>query len=228
MTGDLSRRERKLLKHSLTRGRGEVQSMDSSSITADARDDDTCNDEHDLTLWSPVDSRQSNEDSLLLRPIPTALLSLPLILLQACRGTTTCSAPYLKEEVFLNRRMKKSDELLDLMCALSSDEARVKLFCRGLDRFTEPALENDFDARLFLEYIPMLRNMAVYERAANSVPDDTEDLGLGRRRTRKSARRGRVPYFESLNPSYCWDEEYTYSAAAVGERLAESRLHYRR
>lgn len=190
--------------------RGQARSMEQEAYAPDEKDVEANNNEADLTLWAPLDSRLSAEDFCLDRPIPTSLASLPSMLLNAGKSLP---APYLKQDVLSGRLAQVSNSQKKVLGVLYSD-AQAKGHLRG----------SSADSVLHIDYLATLRNMAAYEQAASSVAD-TEDT-RSRRRTRKS-KRGRTHYFESLNQFYGWDDEFACSATGLGLQLADVRLQYR-
>lgn len=208
-----SKRELNLLSLTHTRRGGRVQPRESAGT--DQKDEECNNSEHDLNMWSPLESRVTEEDCCLLRPIPNSLRLLPSVLFHS---VISPAAPHLNHEVLRGRLATKADALLEMVGILYSHDAQAKTNSISLEGYSHD--------RLFLEDMPMLRNMAIYERAAFSIPD-TEDTAHSRRRTRKSAKKCRYHYFESLNPSYPWGDESTYSATEVDKRLAAFSSNFR-
>lgn len=224
----VSARERKLFKVAEESGRRFLSSVeDAVTSPGDQKDDKSPVDtSQDLTMWSPPHLRTSEEDFLLCRPTPAPLLALPNILLSARMEGSSSVPPYWKQGILERRREAKADELVELVDRILCAEGAPKIFCRGLHRFSPAFLPGEFDTKLFLEYIPVLLNMAVHEQAAASCDPDGDSAAPSRRRaTRKTAKKGRTHYFEFLNHvAFRWDDENT--AADLGKKLASAWLEY--
>ena len=192
-------REVNLLTVSHSFRRGCVQL--SGSIVPEQHDAGDSN-EQDMSMWSPAECRVVEEDCCLLPPIPTALRLLPSVLLGTRAVPTT---PHLNHDVLCSRLAKTSNTSFEVMCILYGLEALSKFSCKGRS--------------LHLDYLPILRTTAAFERAALTI-SDIDDCTSSRRRTRKSAKNGRCHYFEALNPSYPWGEDNCHKAEEIGERLA--------
>lgn len=224
----VSARERKLFKVAEESGRRVLSSVeDVIATTGDEKDEKASVDTiQDLTMWSPPDLNTSEEDFLLARPTPSPLLALPGMLLSA-RAECAAFPPYLKQSILDRRREAQAEELVELVDRVLCAEQAPKMFCRGLHRFSLAFLPNEFDTKLFLDYIPVLLNMAVHEQAAASCDLEGESSAVPSRRraTRKTAKKGRTHYFEILNHvAFRWDDENT--AADLGKKLASAWLHY--
>jgi hypothetical protein len=88
------------------------------------------------------------------------------------------------------------------------------------------------DFHLFLDYLPLLRCMAVQERIAEylfkvqeSSNDGSSLMNKGRRTTRRSLKRGREQYFETIVPSYLFVDS-NKTAKDIVELLANTSLLY--
>ena len=219
-----SARERKLFKVAEASGRRFLSSVEDLVVPAGDQKDDESDDVHDLTMWSPLDSNTSEEDFLLARPTPTPLLALPAILLGA-QKLAPSTQPHWKHGILETRRETRADELAALVDCIVCADAAPKMFCRGLHRFSQAFLPDEFDAKLFLEYMPIWRNMAIHEQAACSDPEGDSAGASRRRATRKTSKKGRSHYFETLNHvAFRWDDDNT--ATEVGKKLAAYWLHY--
>lgn len=194
-----------LLMANIKRG-GSAQLVDHLPFEEEGQNCNSNADE-DFAMWSPLECRVPEEDCCLLPLIPDSIKSLPLLLNNFASSHTE---PHLHHEILYGRSAKRSCAVFEMMSILFSHEAQARLNCSGFSGSNE--------ARLLLDYVPMLRTMATYERAVLAIPD-REDSRISRR-TRKSARNGRIHYFESLNPNYEWGEENCFSATEVGDRLS--------
>jgi len=223
----VSARERKLLHVADVLGRRILSSEEDNVVLPTAEKEEETEAAYDLTMWSPSDSTVSEEDFLLHRPTPVPLLALPDILLcSRQRMNSSSDATYWDQAILDHRRDARADEQVALVDKIVSADAGPKMFCRGLHRFSPAFLPNEFDDTLFLDYMPIWRNMAVHERAASSIDPDGDTSGSCRRRaTRNASKKGRSHYFETLNHvAFRWDDEQT--AAQIGKRLAGCWLQY--
>jgi hypothetical protein len=225
MAQPASARDRKLIKAAVdARSTNHVASKVGATDQQQQNHSDA---EVDSTLWSLSCSGQPDEDFLLSRPIPTPLLSLPCLLL-GCRRPVVNNNAYMEECVMQRRQLAVLNACRDVIDLVISHEARAKVHCMSFERLKQLPIDcTAGDAKLLLDYIPILRICAVHERAALSVEVvDDGSSGLARRRTtRKSAKRGRPHFFESLNLVIPWGEGIP-SAVQAGETLALQVLQY--
>ena len=229
MTVPTSGRERKMLKMGETFGRSSC-SMIADCAPGDAEEDKDEKQAEDLTMWSQPDSKKSDEDFFLPRPIPTPLLALPSILLNArTKKQIESREAKFKESLLERRKDTNAQILLELIGYIFSREVQqAKMFCLGLGRHSGciASYDSQFDQTLFLDYIPILRNIAVHERAAESDPELEAAAQTSRgRTTRRSARRGRIHFFEKLSDSFSGDEN-ELTASSVGRKLIDTMLIY--
>lgn len=224
MAQPASARDRKLIKAAVdARSTNFVASKVGST---DQQHQNPSDDDVDSTLWSSTCSGQPDEDFLLSRPIPTPLLSLPC-LLHDCRRPGVNKDAYLEDYVLQRRQHAVLNACHDVIDLVFSHEARARMHCMSFERLKQLPIDSAGDASLLLDYIPILRNGAIHERAALSIGDDDGSLELGlRRMTRKSAKRGRPHFFESLNSVIPWGEGIP-SAVQAGETLALQVLQYK-
>jgi hypothetical protein len=219
-----------MLKMCETFGRSSC-SMISDCVPGDVEEDIDEKQAEDLTMWSQPDSNKSDEDFFLPRPIPTPLLALPSILLDARTDKQIESLEdKLKESLLERRKDTNAQNLLDLVGKIFSREVQqAKMFRLGLGRHSSSctaAYDSQFDQALFLDYIPILRNVAVHERAAESDPElEAAGQASRGRTTRRSARRGRIHFFEKLSDSFSGDEN-ELTASSVGQKLIDTMLIY--
>ena len=111
-----------------------------------------------------------------------------------------------------------------------------KMFCRRLPRLSEGCVylpDEDIDRSLFLDYLPTLRSIAVYETAAQFAFDEIRKtdpekaMGLnGRssrntRSTRQNAQQGRDHYFDCLSKS-SQGKDIEWTGRKLGEKFAEN------
>lgn len=222
MTMPSSQRELRLIKLSETLARN--RSCAISEIAGSAsQEEGAFEDETDFVMWSPPDSKRSDEDCFLPRPVPTPLEYLPSLLLYARKYPKCINFP--KEELLESRRKTTADVVLRLVGPIFTGKARTKMFCLGLGRSRSSPLEFEYDSNLFLEYIPMLRNIAIHERSAESDPESETTRDSSRRSTRGSAKRGRPHFFERLSDSFRLGET-EFTARETAQKLASSLLLY--
>lgn len=160
------------------------------------------------------------EDAMLPNDPPACLLSLPACLSEPSADMTLRTA--LQER----RQQTCMQAQLDLLRhdILPFDRQHARLFARGVSRHVDPLLNEDIDPVLFTDYLPMLRVMAVTERALeHAFGQDAEgESGRARRTTRRSAK-ARQHYWQVLSPPL-WHDRDDGEAAKVGAQLANYSL----
>jgi len=182
----------------------------------------------------------SEEDMLLPNDAPESMRSLPALLKNACTLISHVSAL----DLALSRRTKiaKVDGMKDLICkyvfpsSIPSKSISYMAF-RSMPRDVGPLFGNadsTVDSLLFLDYLPILRSMAVQERVAEAVflaaqaqdPNGTTGMTNRKRSTRRSKKLGRKHYFETIPPSSIWDKTDYETPKQVAECLADASLLY--
>lgn len=213
-------RERKLLKWSESNVRGLAPS--SSNILEEVEPD---------AFKSSADV--SEEDMLLPSPVPNCILSLPLFLNPECRS----SKYVLQSDAFQRSRATKTEGAMKILRDLMfAREKHTGVSLRATKRHVDPLLLERFktvDTMFFLDYLPLLRCMAVHERVAESVfcaaqakdPDAVSSLTNRGRSTRRTKKLGREHYFEGVVPGFAWQKS-SRTAKDVGSVLANSSLLY--
>jgi hypothetical protein len=156
---------------------------------------------------------QFEEDCFLPNPVPTSLGALPGFLKEASKQNHELRPYWLEKR--RTERMKASVSMVD---DLFSKFYQCKLFARGLSRCSDPLLtmEELYDPRLFVDYLPMLRIMSIHEK--QPAPDKAEDTTTQRRTRRTPV--GRVHYFATGLVSH----EHRELAKDTGLKLAADCL----
>eukprot|EP00977_Amphora_coffeiformis_P014679 scaffold4162_cov162-Amphora_coffeaeformis.AAC.12 len=177
--------------------------------------------------------REEPEDDVLLpRKTPNALLDLPGCL----RSSSNTSFPPISWDfAFSSRQEDIWKEQLDFLerYAFAYNRADLKLFSRGLNRDIDCLLDSGdfFDDRLLLDYLPILRIIAVLERASDLFFDQQNDeevvsnLSNRSRSTRAAAKRGREHFFET-SFEYLKSLHDSEHAREVGKSFSQRYLGY--
>jgi hypothetical protein len=144
----------------------------------------------------------------------------------------------LEQFLRVQRKAAKTEDIMDLLCDfIFPGQSRTRMFYRAMTRELDPLLETTetIDNELFLDYLPLLRCMAVRERACELLfqaayaedPDSAASMMNRKRATRRGKKLGREHYFERKAPTSVWNES-DKSAKEVGGLLAEQALLYER
>ena len=214
MTRNLSHRDRKLLRWNELSIRG--CTLQYSGVI----DDDETDQYREIALDS------SDEDYLLSNDIPTPLVDLPHILI-TLNATVPCAFRY---ECYKQQQKTNRLESLHLLRTSIFTNPKYTRYFRRLEMPITEAVSGAtgtcmLHSDIFLDYLPMLRCMAVQERFSEFIYK-TQDatsrdcLSTSRRRnTRLSQRLGREQYFDKIIPLYTWQES-DRSSKDVADHLA--------
>ena len=146
-----------------------------------------------------VHTELSDEDCLL--PAPSMLTDLPHCLRQLSRMEPTSHPAAYEQEVNRSHLCHLLNDYLFV-----TDPWKIRLFLADCHRTSEVPRR---DARLWLDYLPMLRTMAVWDYDANAsyraTLDPEEEVNRSRRTRRQ---KGHYYYLESMAPPYVWDGDY--------------------
>ena len=175
--------------------------------------------------------RASDEDMLLPHIAPDCIVRLPSYLW----SLRTFASPATALEIVLSRRSRevKAEKhkaiLRDFIFVYRDD---IRMLFRSIVRSCDPVLGGieNAEPQLFLDYLPILRTIAVQERISeaihNAAPSDgATKTNRHRRSTRQTSKRGYVHYLESLAPPQTWRIS-DQSAKIVGDVLATNSLLY--
>lgn len=153
---------------------------------------------------SPKMKEEPDDDALLPRPVPNSLLELPGYMRTVAKSPV---APIRSDISFSRRRNDKLKRQIDLLesYTFAFHRADVKSFFCGLNRQVDVLLDpgDSFDSRLVLDYLPLLRRMAIMERATDCFFKEQQDVQIASslsnrsRSTRSSSKKGREHYFET-------------------------------
>jgi DNA polymerase III delta prime subunit len=212
-------RERRLLCRMEKELRGKL-------MTYEATDDE--DEENSVPLF-----REESDDSFLLAGVvPISLHDLPGYLRNQSIGRYP---PIAWDFDFENRRKGVWEHQCSLLksFAFANNQADIRIFASGLNRDMDCLLDPtySFDSRILLDYLPLLRRMAVLERAWNHIfqhQEDTEvakSLAHATRATRSSARRGRLHYFQETF-DFLRGLDNSEKSLEVGEAFASMTISY--
>lgn len=236
MTVPSTGRERRLLKKEPSLFRGLSSSPNMSAAAEREKEDE------DQVGFDQKTSNRFEEDVFLPGNVPACIGSLPRLLFDNCR-TSRIQFPLIQPTQYHLMKRKREMQAMDNFNLLRSyfmlsDPSQQ----RTLFHHNEPELDvllldevtETKDATIFLDYLPMLRNMAVAEciteylyKVSENSPHNSNDQPITNRRrnTRRSKKLGRQHYFDQLGREFVWkDSEYTPSQ--VGAKLANASLIY--
>ena len=181
---------------------------------------------------APIFKEDPDDDALLPFSAPNALNTLSGYLRRfSDRRITPCSV----DLAFASMQRDIWERKINLLetYVFAFHRADKKIFFAGLNRDLDPLLETDalVDPRLVLDYMPMIRRMAVMERAFEKDHDHIQAQNMlqqeadPRRSTRSSARMGRTHYFETAFEylTSLHDSEHSHR---VGKAFCEGFLCY--
>lgn len=215
-------RERNLLKLSESAIRG------LSPPIADVTDDEE-------TEEFNINSDVPEEDMLLPANPPECVLSLPFYLSPSLYSPESVR----KDHSLLRRKTSKTVEAINLFCDfIFTRDMQTRMVLRAMSRDVDPLISGHYatvDSQLFLDYLPLMRCMAVHECSSEFIfnaaeaqdPDAAATMTNRLRSTRRSKKLGREHYLERVVPSFVWQQSDT-TAKEVGERLADSSLLHER
>lgn len=158
---------------------GRRGSVSTSIISSDAEDADDQGQENIQTKHFPC---QSDEDAFLVRE--TLLAELPSTLTNLLGDSPGWGQ--LTNKLTYKRRKHNMRMTNEFFSELWHDLNACQIFARGVGRDVEA--EESFDARIFLDYGPIISQICLYEAAAISLADSSVDdvQSLSRRTTRRS------------------------------------------
>jgi hypothetical protein len=220
MTRYLSHRERKLLRWNELSVRG--CSLQYSGMVDEEEDQ-----------YREHATETSDEDYLLSKIFPTPLLDLPQIL----AISNTSSPCMLRYECYKQQQLSNCAESLRVLRESVFTNPKYTRYSRRLDlsttEFDHDAIKlGGLDPDIFLDYLPLLRCMAVQERISEIIyktqdtsSDDCRSTSR-RRNTRLSKRLGREQYFDKIIQLYTWQESNP-SSKDVADHLANMSMLYK-
>lgn len=224
MTIPSGRRERRLFSSTM---RGVQSSKVEGAAATTDKEEAVVSEDIDDTFRS--EGLGSDEDVFLTQNIPASLLSLPCLLREA-RCPANWNISWTNDHLLERRRQEQAHKACDLLSCILSDAVWLKMSCHVSDRlplgFCLP--EDAMDPKLFLEYLPTLRRIAVVEKAAEyafNLTSDEEDPAPKRRSTRRTTKATRSHYFDSISRALKLDQA-DLSASELGSRLAPTLLCY--
>lgn len=222
----LNRRERNLLVRSETSARG-LSCPKTADISEEEDDKQEESNERDIC----------DEDMFLPNASPAPLWSLPTYLLAhggavADRFIKLDTDERLSFES-IDRRNRLRHWLLDYI--FFCDSRKNTHFFADVHRPLDPLLRccDTMDSRLWLDYLPLLRCMALldqkgdatYQNALSLDPNSASALSNRNRQTRRSKQQGFKYYLESLVPTQVWHrEDNKVSAKDLAAAMAEFAL----
>ena len=186
-----------------------------------------------------------DEDSFLPNHAPKSLDSLPNYLRNNRQPEATLFQR-IEEDPLLERR--KTDKLYSVLGFLHDfifpfrPQQGMRRRCLKPEANPSLPITEVADPQFFLDYLPILRCMAVHERSAERVfqlakehnPDNAMILSNRKRSTRRSKELGRKHYMECIVPEFVWRETVSQnldgatgkSPNEIGNMLAESFLSF--
>jgi hypothetical protein len=200
----------------------------------ESQQDPVEDEEGEVIFWE-----NSEEDMYLANPIPHSAYLLPFQLKKVAANKAGAIGATLisHDPLFDRKRLAKLKHGMDMLeqCDSRHYFPWLKLFVPRISRQLDPTLDmrEMLDKRVFLDYLPLLRCMAVLERAAGvaSLEDDplSQELSQasayeGRRVTRRGRKRGRVHYFEQAFECFSSTDVNDKQAKGVGEMFAAAAL----
>jgi hypothetical protein len=200
----------------------------------ESQQDQVEDEEGNVIFWE-----NSEDDMYLANAIPHSLSLLPLQLKEVAgdRAEVIGATHISHDPLFQRKRLAKLHHGMDMLekCDSRLDVPWLKLFAPRISRKFDPMLDTRemLDKRVFLDYLPLLRCMAVLERASDvaSAADDplSQELSQtstyeGRRVTRRGRKRGRVHYFEQAFECFSSTDVDNKQAKNVGEKFAAAAL----
>lgn len=185
-------------------------------------------DENEGDQYREFASELSDEDYLLSNIVPIPLFDLPQFLSPQNKGLPqTLQYEFYKQQ----QKMIHAETWLLLRDSIFTNPKYIR-YSRRLDLPFDDA--NDcatdvtmLDSDIILDYLPLLRNMAVQEQVSEftykALKASNNDPATRRRTTRQSIKLGREQYFDKIVPSYTWQES-NRSSKDVVDRLADMSL----
>jgi DNA polymerase III delta prime subunit len=189
-------------------------------------------DDEDEENSAPLFREESDDSFLLAGVVPISLHALPGYLRNQSIGRYP---PIAWDFDFENRRKGVWEHQCSLLKSFTfaNNQADIRIFASGLNRDMDCLLDPtySFDSRILLDYLPLLRRMAVLERAWNHIFQHQEDIAVAEslahatRATRSSARRGRLHYFQEAF-DFLRGLNDSEKSLEVGEAFASRFLSY--
>jgi hypothetical protein len=207
MTFPLTRTERLLLvdTEKLERGLALPEQVAKSENEENAEDD-------------VAPTFRDSEDFLFPNPVPLGILSLPHVLREARSRTKDTYAVIESRTIrFEKAKQLREGAIHTLQSTLFAEEAQPPLlFFANVHRTLHPLLPEwmQIEKRLFLDYFPYLRWLAVCDRAAeraykagNCSKPASVDHRPKKRTTRQTTSKGFSHVWEAMTPSSVWGEK---------------------
>jgi hypothetical protein len=200
----------------------------------ESQQDPVEDEEGGVSFWE-----NSEEDMYLCNPMPHLLSMLPFQLKKATTDKAGAIGATLisHDPLFDRKRLARLEHGMDMLekCDSRLDVPWLKLFAPRMSRQFDPMLDISemLDKRVFLDYLPLLRCMAVLERAADVASLEDDPLSQessqgsayeGRRVTRRGRKRGRVHYFEQAFECFSSTDVNNKQAKNVGGMFAAAAL----
>ena len=225
MVATFSTREKLIFRRTMNELRGLC--FADAEETVDKDEDETSDDVDDITRGK---AHLSEEDMFLPRKFEDPLCALPNIL----RQEAACFLPQSLDVLDLERRKHvAAAEMYELLEYIIDDDSRVKLSRPklGVPLVHSLCPGDYYDEVAFLDYLPMLRSIALLESVAEfiheaSKSDNEKELARSSRRsTRSKTRNGRQHYFDKVSRSLQLDLA-GIPTGDVAKRLEAFRLQY--
>jgi hypothetical protein len=227
MTSFFSMREKKIFQRTLNDLRG--LAFEDAEEVAGSNDRDEKEAEPDIEDIIRWKAQVLEEDMFIPRTFEDPLASLPHIL----RKSAGCPLASLDDLDLERRKHATAHETYELLNYIIDDDSRVKASRPKLGWVPVHSLvpEDVFDRETFLDYLPLLRSMALSESVAeflhnaSKTEEEEEHNARSRRSTRSATRNGRQNYFDTISKVLKQDLA-DISTSDVTSRLAATRLQY--
>jgi hypothetical protein len=223
VTNHFDRRERDLL----IRTEQSLRGMSCRTMENIVEDEEN---ENGMSQDLPVD--RTEEDMFLPHGAPTSLGLLPASLRRTCRNLFLFLDP-VDNYLFRKKKQGQSKSMLDILCEfMFPGPSQTRLLYKAMSRLVDPLVRTceTLDQSLFLDYLPLLRCMAVHEHIANTLLDISRQenpvgpLTTNRKRsTRRGRKLGREHYLEVIAPAYTFQNS-DQTAKTVGDSLCRLAL----
>jgi hypothetical protein len=225
MTMPITARERNLVKRSVALCRG---------LSCPRTDDSELLEENDDYAHMKFD--RSEEDLLLPNGTPTCILALPFHLMNAHHSMGVLPIEPISHYIMNRKRVAKTEENMGMLrkYIFPLEKSQSRMLASSTERGFDPLLDiaETTEPQLFLDYLPLLRCMAVQEfiaelvyESVSSQDSEAADSLSNRRNTRRSRKLGRQHYLEVIVPPFVWPDS-DFTAKEIGAKLAKLSLVY--
>lgn len=223
VTDHFDRRERDLL----IRTEQSLRGMSCRTMENIVEDEEK---ENEMPQDLPID--KTEEDMLLPHRTPTSVRSLPAHLRKTLQNPFLITDP-VDFHLLKKKKQVQSKSMLNILCEfIFPGPSQARLFYKSVSRLVDPLVRTceTVDRSLFLDYLPLLRCMAVHEHIANTLFQISTQENTGaplttnrKRSTRRGRKLGREHYLEVIAPAYTFQNS-DQTVKTVGDTLCRSAL----